>query len=73
MGASHLVSGVAALSRRDGGGRIPIEVNDTDGERLPLVRDAGTEEDCRRGLVLVAALAEEWGTAPCPGTPGRTV
>ncbi|MGW5325542.1 ATP-binding protein [Streptomyces sp. NPDC004014] len=61
------------LSRRDGEGRIRIEVSDTCGERLPVVRDAGSAEDCRRGLVLVAALAEEWGTAPRPGAPGKTM
>ncbi|WNM29689.1 hypothetical protein RKE30_04385 [Streptomyces sp. Li-HN-5-11] len=48
-------------------------MSDTCGERLPVVRDAGCEEDGGRGLVLVAALAEEWGTAPRAGAPGKTV
>ncbi|MFE3637955.1 ATP-binding protein [Streptomyces sp. NPDC059168] len=61
------------LYRRDGEGRVRIEVSDTCGERLPVVRDAGSEEDGGRGLVLVAALAEEWGVAPRPAAPGKTV
>ncbi|MFD3626163.1 ATP-binding protein [Streptomyces sp. NPDC058698] len=50
-----------------------VEVSDARGERLPEVRDAGSEEDGGRGLLLVAALAEEWGTVPRPGAPGKTV
>ncbi|MFF8098760.1 ATP-binding protein [Streptomyces sp. NPDC016640] len=58
------------LSREDGG-HVRVEVSDARGERLPEPRDAG--EDGGRGLLLVAALAEEWGTAPRPGAPGKTV
>ncbi|MFJ7122232.1 ATP-binding protein [Streptomyces albogriseolus] len=46
------------LSREDGG-YIRVEVSDARGERLPETRDAGT--------------AKEWGTAPRPGAPGKTV
>ncbi|MFE0572587.1 ATP-binding protein [Streptomyces albogriseolus] len=46
------------LSREDGG-RVRVEVSDARGERLPETRDAGT--------------GEEWGTAPRPGAPGKTV
>jgi len=60
------------LSREDGG-HVRVEVSDARGERLPEARDTGTEEDGGRGLLLVAALAEEWGTAPRPGAPGKTV
>ncbi|MER7898630.1 ATP-binding protein [Streptomyces sp. NPDC096046] len=60
------------LSREDGG-HVRIEVSDVRGERLPEMRAAGSGEDGGRGLVLVAALAEEWGTAPRPGAPGKTV
>jgi hypothetical protein len=60
------------LSREDGG-HVRIEVSDARGERLPEARDAGPGEDGGRGLLLVAALAEEWGTAPRPGAPGKTV
>ncbi|MFE4048495.1 ATP-binding protein [Streptomyces sp. YIM B13518] len=58
---------------REGGGHVRIEVSDARGERLPEARDAGSEEDGGRGILLVAALAEEWGTAPRPGAPGKTV
>ncbi|MER6470291.1 ATP-binding protein [Streptomyces collinus] len=61
------------LSRRDGEDRVRIEVSDTCGERLPVAREAGSEEDGGRGLVLVAALAKEWGVASRPGAPGKTV
>ncbi|WP_018564859.1 ATP-binding protein [Streptomyces sp. PsTaAH-124] len=67
------------LSRRDGEGRVRIEVHDTRGERLPVVREAcagggpAAEADGGRGLVLVAALAKEWGVAPRPGAPGKSV
>ncbi|MFJ4689801.1 ATP-binding protein [Streptomyces sp. NPDC088766] len=60
------------LSREDGGG-VRVEVSDARGERLPETRNAGTGEDGGRGLLLVAALAEKWGTAPRPGAVGKTV
>lgn len=60
------------LSREDGG-HIRIEVSDARGERLPEGRDTGSVEDGGRGLLLVDALATEWGTAPRPGAPGKTV
>ncbi|MFE7896360.1 ATP-binding protein [Streptomyces sp. NPDC057424] len=60
------------LSREDGG-FVRIEVSDARGERLPEARDAGSGEDGGRGLLLVTALAEKWGTAPRPGAPGKTV
>lgn len=59
--------------RREDCGRVRIEVSDARGERLPEARDAGSGEDGGRGLLLVAALAEEWGTTPRPGAPGKTV
>lgn len=58
---------------REGDGCVRIEVSDARGERLPTARDAGTGEDGGRGLLLVASLAKEWGTAPRPGAPGKTV
>ncbi|MGW3629501.1 ATP-binding protein [Streptomyces sp. NPDC005122] len=54
-------------------GQVRVEVSDTRGDRLPVARDAGGCEDGGRGLVLVASLAEKWGTAPRPGAPGKTV
>ncbi|MEU2053390.1 ATP-binding protein [Streptomyces bungoensis] len=61
------------LCRQDGENGVRIEVSDTRGERLPVVRDAGSEEDGGRGLVLVGALAKEWGVTDRPGAPGKTV
>ncbi|KES03769.1 regulatory protein [Streptomyces toyocaensis] len=60
------------LSREEDG-HVRVEVSDARGERLPEARDAGGEEDGGRGLVIVAALAKEWGTVPRPGAPGKTV
>ncbi|WP_112469144.1 ATP-binding protein [Streptomyces triticisoli] len=60
------------LSREDNE-CVRVEVSDARGERLPAARDAGTGEDGGRGLLLVASLAKEWGTAPRPGAPGKTV
>ncbi|MGW7239264.1 ATP-binding protein [Streptomyces sp. NPDC054804] len=54
-------------------GQVRVEVSDTRGDRLPVARDAGDREDGGRGLILVAALAKEWGTTPRPGAPGKTV
>ncbi|MFF0789614.1 ATP-binding protein [Streptomyces spiralis] len=54
-------------------GRVRVEVSDAHGERLPKARDAGTDEDGGRGLLLVSSLAKEWGTALRPGAPGKTV
>lgn len=71
-----LVPGRDVLLRliREAGGRLRVEVSDTRGERLPtsptgLPADAETG----RGLVLVAALAEEWGVVAREGAPGKTV
>jgi anti-sigma regulatory factor (Ser/Thr protein kinase) len=59
--------------------RLRIEVTDPSGERLPAVREAVAEEvtgegvgEGGRGLVLVAALAENWGVRPHPPS-GKTV
>ncbi|MFE7231067.1 ATP-binding protein [Streptomyces sp. NPDC002405] len=60
------------LSREDGG-RVRVEVSDARGERLPAARDVGTGEDGGQGLLLVASLAEAWGTTPRPSAPGKTV
>ncbi|MFF4401169.1 ATP-binding protein [Streptomyces sp. NPDC001480] len=54
-------------------GQVRVEVSDTRGERLPAVQDAGGEEDGGRGLVLVAALAKEWGVTSRAHAPGKTV
>ena len=41
---------------------------------LPRPRTSGTAAESGRGLAIVAALADDWGTAPPdPGTPGKKV
>ncbi|MBY8846958.1 ATP-binding protein [Streptomyces sp. SP2-10] len=52
------------------GDTLRIEVTDTRGDRLPCpVSAPAADADGGRGLLLVAALAERWGTAP--GLPPR--
>lgn len=43
------------------GGRFRIEVHDQS-QAIPLVTSVGCGEECGRGLHLIAALVEEWGT-----------
>lgn len=60
---------------RASGGQLRVEVSDTRGEPVPLLRavlPAGDEE-AGRGLVLVAALCREWGVSDRTGAPGKTV
>ncbi|WP_055529404.1 ATP-binding protein [Streptomyces graminilatus] len=41
---------------------------------LPRPRTPDTAAESGRGLAIVAALADDWGTAPAdPGTPGKKV
>ena len=58
------------------GGRLRVEVSDTRAERRPTVTtpaDPDAESESGRGLLLVAALADDWGvTDRCQG-PGKTV
>ncbi|MFC8389557.1 ATP-binding protein [Streptomyces sp. CB02400] len=64
------------LARFGATGRVRVEVSDARGERHPATAPGGLPEDedeGGRGLVLVAAPAEEWGVAPRPGAPGKTV
>lgn len=56
------------------GERLRVEVGDARGERLPcLAPDLPDDAETGRGLMLVAALAEEWGVSPREGAPGKTV
>ncbi|MEU8709913.1 ATP-binding protein [Streptomyces sp. NPDC048565] len=71
-----LVPGRDALLRlsRARGGRLRVEVGDTRGERLPAASTGlPVDEETGRGLILVAALAEEWGVTAREGAPGKTV
>ncbi|MFI8350187.1 ATP-binding protein [Streptomyces sp. NPDC085596] len=44
-------------------GTLRIEVTDTRGDRRPVCREPGVEDEGGRGLLLVAALADRWGVA----------
>lgn len=52
-----------AVTRTDE--RLRVEVTDTD-PSLPSVVEAGPNDESGRGLLLVEALADAWGTQPEP-------
>jgi anti-sigma regulatory factor (Ser/Thr protein kinase) len=51
---------------------LRVEVSDPRGERLPCARDATGDDQFGRGLLLVGALADDWGVHPRLGV-GKTV
>ncbi len=51
-------------------GRVQIEVFDA-GQQVPVVADGVRPSESGRGLRIVAALSEAWGTNPGPA--GKTV
>ncbi|MFI1293934.1 ATP-binding protein [Streptomyces sp. NPDC020792] len=55
-------------------GRLRLEVSDTRADRRPVVT-APTDPDAEsgRGLLLVTALADDWGVTDRHGGPGKTV
>ncbi|MGC5343620.1 ATP-binding protein [Streptomyces sp. DT171] len=55
--------------------RLRVEVSDIRGERMPAVRAVlpSGDEVAGRGLVLVAALCQEWSVSDRKGAPGKTV
>ncbi|MFH9615247.1 ATP-binding protein [Streptomyces pratensis] len=50
---------------------LRIAVSDPRGERLPVLRQAADDECYGRGLMVVAQLADDWGTEP--RAVGKTV
>lgn len=50
---------------RANGTHILIEVQDPD-DRMPVLRNAGPDDESGRGLALVEALSEAWGCDPHP-------
>ncbi|WP_406342964.1 ATP-binding protein [Streptomyces sp. NBC_00648] len=53
-------------------GRLRMEVSDAH-DALPKPRPAGDDDENGRGLTLVAALADNWGSCPRRGGIGKTV
>ncbi|MBP5939383.1 ATP-binding protein [Streptomyces acidiscabies] len=59
----HVGEGVAAtLVLESGGERLRVEIHDRS-NAVPVLRGAGCDEECGRGLHLLGALAADWGTA----------
>lgn len=58
------------------GARLRVEVSDTRAERRPAVTAItapDAESESGRGLLLVAALADDWGVTDRRHGPGKTV
>jgi anti-sigma regulatory factor (Ser/Thr protein kinase) len=60
-----------AVTLRCAEGLLRLEVEDA-GEALPRFCGAALDDECGRGLALVAALADDWGVGPRQG-PGKRV
>ncbi|WP_406167584.1 ATP-binding protein [Streptomyces sp. NBC_00996] len=54
-------------------GSLQVEVTDTRAEKLPSPGIPCPDGESGRGLLLVEALADDWGVAPRPTAPGKTV
>ncbi|MFE4417419.1 ATP-binding protein [Streptomyces sp. NPDC056817] len=54
-------------------GILHVEVTDTRTERLPARGEPCPDGESGRGLLLVEALADDWGVVPRPAGPGKTV
>ncbi|MDX3580241.1 ATP-binding protein [Streptomyces europaeiscabiei] len=54
---------------------LRVEVSDTRAERVPprFLREAPSDAETGRGLLLVATLADRWGVEPRTAGPGKTV
>ena len=63
-------AGDVRVDVRTQGGSVRIEVSD-DSPAVPVPRDAGLDGESGRGMALVAALSDDWGTEPRAG--GKTV
>ena len=64
------------LATEAGGGRLRVEVSDARAERRPAAAvpaDPDGESESGRGLLLVAALADDWGVTDRRSGPGKTV
>ncbi|WP_371101699.1 ATP-binding protein [Streptomyces sp. PU_AKi4] len=64
------------LATEAGGARLRVEVSDARAERRPATTaspDPDPHAESGRGLLLVAALADDWGVTDRRGGPGKTV
>ncbi|NBM16760.1 ATP-binding protein [Streptomyces sp. GC420] len=67
------------LAAEADGGRLRLEVSDTRAERRPAVTapavtaPAEPDDESGRGLLLVTALADDWGVTDRDSGPGKTV
>jgi anti-sigma regulatory factor (Ser/Thr protein kinase) len=62
-----------ALTLDNAAGTLRIAVSDSRGEYRPAIRpERGLDDGTGRGLILVDALADRWGTEPRPPS-GKTV
>ncbi|WP_069761025.1 ATP-binding protein [Streptomyces sp. LUP47B] len=62
-----------ALTLDNAAGTLRIAVSDMRGERRPAIPpEGGPDHESGRGLLLVDALADRWGTEPFPPS-GKTV
>ncbi|MEU9325631.1 ATP-binding protein [Streptomyces canus] len=55
------------------GNTLRIEVTDTRAEKLPAPGTQPLDGESGRGLLLIDALADDWGVTPRPNGPGKTV
>ncbi|MFB7086711.1 ATP-binding protein [Streptomyces sp. NPDC056296] len=63
------------LTETDAGGRgtLRVEVTDTRAERRPVPGTPAPDGESGRGLLLVNALADDWGVTRRTAGPGKTV
>jgi len=50
---------------------VRLEVED-DGDGRPMMKSPSIADTSGRGLQIVAALADEWASSPCPTPPARS-
>jgi hypothetical protein len=51
---------------------VVVEVWDSN-PQAPVAKEAALDEESGRGLMLVDALCERWGSEPAPGRGGKVV
>lgn len=54
-------------------GLLFVEVDDEQGSEIPHVEQAGEDDECGRGMLLIDTFATAWGCLPRDGQAGKTV